>query len=189
MSIIKSIILSILICFSLSGCVGVLVAGAATGAVVNDTRSIPELEKDTRISHNVSMVLTRNKDLQTSHIVVASFYQMIFIGGEAPAEKFKNLAENLTMKVPGVRRVYNQITIGPNNSLKNQAVDTWLTTKVKTSMLARSGLRSGAFKVLSEKGVVFLMGEVSHEQANLAVDVARRINGVKRVVKLFKYTD
>ncbi len=186
---IKNIILAVSLCLSLSSCVGVFVAGAATGAVINDSRSFSELEKDTRISHDVSMILTRNKKLQTSHIVVASFYEMGFIGGEVPAEKFKALAEHLTIKVPGVRRVYNQITIGPNNSLKNQATDTWLTTKIKTSMLAKSGLRSGAFKVISENGVVFLMGEVSHEQANLAVDVARRTQGVDSVVKLFKYTD
>jgi osmotically-inducible protein OsmY len=186
---IKSIILAISLCLSLSSCVGVFVAGAATGAAINDSRSFSELEKDTRISHDVSMVLTREPKLKTSHIVVASFYQMVFIGGEVPIASFKSLAERLAIKVPGVRRVYNQITIGPNNTLKNQAKDAWLTTKIKTSMLAKSGLKSGAFKVLSENSVVFLMGEVSHEQANLAVDVARRIEGVDRVVKLFKYTD
>ena len=56
-------------------------------------------------------------------------------------------------------------------------------------MLAKSGLHSGAIKVVSEKGAVYLVGNITHEQANLAVDVARRISDVKRVVKLFKYKD
>jgi osmotically-inducible protein OsmY len=177
-------------CLSLSGCVGALVAGAASGgAVVNDIRSLKEMEKDTRISHDVSMTLTRHKPLKTSHIVVSSFYQMVLLAGEVPDAKLKSLAEKLTLKVPGVRRVYNQIEIGPNASLKDQAKDAWLTTKVKSSMLAKSGLHSGAIKVISEKGVVYLVGLITHEQANLAVDVARRISGVKRVVKLFKYKD
>lgn len=179
-----------LICFNLSGCVGAIVAGAASsGAVINDSRGVRQIEKDTRVGHDVGVVLTRHKSLKTSHIVVSSFYQMVLLAGEVPNEKLKNVAEKLTLKVPGVRRVYNQITIGPNNSLKGQALDAWLTTKVKSSMLTKSGLRSGAFKVVSEQGVVFLMGDVTHEQANLAVDVARRIDGVVRVVKLFKYKD
>lgn len=178
------------ICCITSGCVGFVVAGAtATGAIINDSRSLTEMEKDAKVSHDISMVLTRNKKLKTSHIVVSSFYQMVFLGGEVPKSSLKAYAEQLTLKVPGVRRVYNQITVGPNNSLKEQAIDAWLTTKVKSAMLAKSGLRSGGFKVLSEASVVYLMGEVSHEQANMAVDVARRIEGVKRVVKLFKYTD
>ena len=182
--------LASILCLALSGCVGAIVAGTATsGAVINDSRSLNEMEIDTRISHDAGLILTRDPKLKTSHIVISSFYQMVFLGGEVPSESLRAYAETLTLKVPGVKRVYNQITVGPNNSMKGQALDTWLTTKVKTSMLAKSGLRSGGIKVISEKAVVFLMGEVSHDQANLAVDVARRVDGVDRVVKLFKYTD
>lgn len=178
------------IILSLSGCVGAIVAGAASsGAVINDARSINEIEKDTKISHDVGLVLTRDESLKTSHIVVSSFYQMVLLAGEVPEVSLKAYAEKLTLKVPGVKRVYNQINVAPNASIKDQAEDAWLTTKVKTSMLAKSGLSSGSFKVISEKGTVYLVGYVSNEQANLAVDVARRISGVKRVVKLFKYKD
>lgn len=174
----------------LAGCVGALVAGAATtGAVVNDARSLDEMEKDTRISHEVGRILTRHKALKSSHIVVSSFYQMVFLGGEVPKPALKQLAETLTLKVPEVVRVYNQIEVGANNSLKGQAHDTWITANAKTRMLARPGLRSGGIKVITEKGVLYLLGKVSHDQANLAVDEARRVQGVKRVVKLFKYTD
>lgn len=188
--IMKKLMVSLLICLNLTGCVGALVAGvASSGAVINDSRSFKQIEKDTKISHDVGVLLTRKKALKSSHIVVSSFYQMVILAGEVPKQDLKEQAETLTLKVPGVRRVYNQITIGPNCSLKDQALDAWLTTKVKSSMLTKSGLHSGAFKVVSEQGVVFLMGEVTHEQANLAVDVVRRIAGVVRVVKLFKYKD
>lgn len=193
MPIIRKLILSATLCAGLtsglSGCMGVVAAGAATGAVINDSRSFQEMERDTKVSHDVSMVLTRDKKLKSSHIVVSSFYQMVFLGGEVPKPQLKAYAEKLTLKVAGVRRVYNQIEVAPNNSLKGQAEDAWLTTKVKAAMLTKSGLKSGGIKVLSERDVVYLMGKVTHEQANLAVDVARRIDGVEKVVKLFKYTD
>ncbi len=174
----------------LTGCFGALFAGAATsGAVINDSRSITEMERDTKVSHDVSMVLTRDPKLKKTHIVVSSFYQMVFLGGEVPTQNLVTYAEQKALKVPGVRRVYNQIKVAPNNSIKGQAEDAWITTKVKTSMLAKSGLKSGGFKVITERRVVYLIGAVSHDQANLAVDVARRIDGVERVVKLFKYRD
>ena len=186
----KTLLGTTALCIALSGCVGVLVAGAASsGAVISDARSFKEIEKDARISHDVGIVITRYKPLKTSHIVVSTFYQMVLLAGEVPEAKLKSLAEKLTLKVPGVRRVYNQITISPNSTLKDQALDAWLTTKVKSSMLTKSGLNSGGIKVISEKGVVYLMGHLTNEQANLAVDVARRIDGVERVVKLFKYQD
>ena len=181
---------ALIIILSLSGCVGAIVAGAASsGAVINDSRSIKEMEKDTKISHDVSLVLTRDDSLKTSHIVVSSFYQMVLLAGEVPEAPLKAYAEKLTLKVPGVKRVYNQINVGSNASIKEQAEDAWLTTKVKTSMLAKLGLNSGSIKVISEKGSVYLVGYICNEQANLAVDVARRISGVKKVVKLFKYKD
>ena len=177
-------------CWILSGCVGAVVAGATTsGAIINASRSMTELEKDTKVSHDVREGLTDNDKLQDCHIVVSSFYQMLFIGGEVHSQNQKQLAEKLTLNVPGVKRVYNQITIAPNNSLKGQTLDTWITTKVKTSMLAKSGLQSGGIKVITEKRVVYLMGQISHDQANLAVDVARRTEGVEKVVKLFDYVD
>lgn len=173
----------------LTSCVAVVAGAAAGGAVVNDSRSIEQLETDTRLSHELGLTLTRNPELKSSHIVVSVFSSMVFIGGEASSEKAKALAETLVLKHAGVKRVYNEITISDNNSLQGQAVDAWITTKVKTLMLARKGLRSGSIKVITEKSVVYLMGEVTHHQANLAVDVARRVDGVDRVVKLFKYTD
>ncbi len=173
----------------LPSCVAVVAGAAAGGAVVNDARSINQMEKDTRISHELGVLLTRRSELKTSHIVVSVFDNMVFIGGEVPDEKLRRLAEELVISHPGVKRVYNEIQVGPNNTFQDQALDAWLTTKVKTKMLARGGLRSGSIKVITEKSQVYLMGTVTHHQANLAVDVARRIEGVERVIKLFKYTD
>lgn len=178
--------------FLLTSCVSAVLVGAAVGAggaIVNDKRSITTMTEDTRIMHELSIAIIKNSEFRTSHIVLSAFENMLFLGGQVPEARLKRLAETLALRHPDVKRVYNEITVGPNTTLTQQSTDTWITTKVKTMMLARSGLKSGSIKVITEQGVVYLMGEVSHDQSNLAVDVARRVNGVKKVVKLFKYTD
>lgn len=178
--------------FLLTSCVSAVLVGAAVGAggaIVNDKRSITTMTEDSRIMHELSMAIIKNSEFRTSHIVLSAFENMLFLGGQVPEARLKRLAETLALRHPDVKRVYNEITVGPNTTFTQQSTDTWITTKVKTMMLARSGLKSGSIKVITEQGVVYLMGEVSHDQSNLAVDVARRVNGVKKVVKLFKYTD
>ncbi len=180
----------IVISLLLSGCgAAILAGGVAGGAIVNDSRGVGTIESDVRTSHELGIALTRRKSLKTSHIVVSSFNHMIFLGGEVPNPYLKNLAERIVLKHPKVKRVYNEIKVGPNATIKEMALDAWITSNVKAMMLTRGGLRSGSFKVITERGVVYIMGYVSHEQANLAVDVARRVEHVKKVVRLFKYTD
>lgn len=184
------LLVSLFMATLLSGCVGAVVAGAAgAGAVINDSRSFAQMGKDTRISHDIGQILTNKESLKTSHIVVSSYKGMVFLGGEVPKPALKRQAEGLALKVANVKRVYNQIEIAPNSSIKQMGIDAWITANIKTRMLARKGLHSGSMKVLTEKGVVYLLGDVSHDQANLAVDVARRVDGVTRVVKLFDYRD
>ena len=65
--------------------------------------------------------------------------------------------------------------------------DAWLTTKTKTAMLAAKGLHSAQIKVVTENSVVYLMGLVNHQQANLATSVARRVSGVRKVIRVFQY--
>lgn len=174
----------------LGGCAAaVLAGGAAGGSIINDKRSLKTIESDYRVSHELGMALTRDKALKTSHLVVSSFEHMVFLGGEVPKASLKSYAERVVLKHPKVRRVYNQIQVAPNNSLKQQAIDAWVTANVKGRMLAKSGLHAGSIKVITENGVVYLMGRVGRDQANMAVDIARRVDNVKKVVKLFNYAD
>ena len=82
-------------------------------------------------------------------------------------------------------RVYNEITIRKPISLWQRSQDAWITTKVKTEMLAKKDLHSTQIKVVTENSVVYLMGMLTPQQAELATDVARRIDGVREVVKEF----
>ena len=84
-------------------------------------------------------------------------------------------------------RVYNEITVGPATTRWQRTKDAWITTKVKSELLAKPGLHSTEIKVVTENGVVYMMGKLSHRQADMATDVERKVDGVRTVVKVFEY--
>lgn len=185
-------ILVLLMGFSiLQGCVVPFVAGAAASAVViNDRRNVQTMSDDQQIHYTAYHEIMADTSLTTgSHIVVEVFDRNVLLVGEAPTEDVRDRVEALVHALPKVRRVYNQITIGPAASATELSQDSWITTKVKTQMVATKGLHSSQIKVITENGSVYLMGIVTHDQAQLAVDVTRHIAGVQRVVKLFEYTN
>ncbi len=185
----KTIMLAI-VSTLLCSCAGVVLLGAAaTGLVVYDKRSLQEMDVDYTINNDVRVALQQEERLSSSHWVVDSFNQIVFLGGQTPTGANRMLAESIARKIKGVKRVYNEMTVGANSSMKQRAKDSWLLSEINARMLARKGLKSGSIKVIVENGVVYLMGAVSHDQANLAVDIARHIEGVRRVVKIFQYTD
>lgn len=189
----KNIIIIILLSLSLQGCI--FVAGAAAGAagiaVVYDHRKIAQIAEDQRISKAIYDKFQADPQLSspTTHIAICTFNNVVLLTGQTTAPSLAQKAEALARDTAGVNRVYNQITIkGPSSSL-TRASDSWLTTKIKTQLLATKGLHSGSIKVVSENGNVYLMGVVTHEQADIAVSVAREVSGVQRVIKVFQYKD
>ncbi|MDF1678497.1 MAG: BON domain-containing protein [Legionellaceae bacterium] len=169
-----------------SGCVVGLVA-AATGLVVYDRRSVVMIERDARIFHLVHTEIVTNPQFDESHIGVTSFNQVVLLTGQTPKASLRELAEKVAKKTPKVRRVYNEITIDEPISFADRSKDTWITGEVRTKLLRKKDLESGSIRVVTENAVVYLMGIATPEQANLAVDVARQIKGVRKVVKVFQY--
>lgn len=175
-----------LCCFLLSGCVAMVVVGTA-GMVVYERRTMVMIEKDMRIFHLLRKALVSDPRFEDSHIVVTSFNQVVLLTGQTTMESLRTVADKMAQNTPHVRRVYNEITLGISSSLAQQSEDLWITGQVRSLMLTQKGLESGSIRILTENGVVYLMGIVSHEQANLAVGVARKVKGVRRVVKIFQY--
>ena len=95
--------------------------------------------------------------------------------------------EKLAQTVPRIKRIYNEIIIRSPESAITEASDAWITTKVKTRMLSAKGFRSGKIKVITENGIVYLMGKITKQQADMAADITRRTSGVQKVVKVFSY--
>lgn len=189
----KTIYLSLLLAalVNLQGCAIVAIGAASavtTAAVVNDQRSLQTITDDKNIEFTASDRISKNTALsQNSHIVVVSFDHGVLLAGQVPSEEARGRVESMIQALPKVARVYNELEISAPTSPTVQSNDIWITTKVKTMMLETKNLKSGQIKVVTENGSVYLMGIVSHHQARLASDVARRVDGVKRVVTLFEY--
>jgi osmotically-inducible protein OsmY len=124
-----------------------------------------------------------------SHIEVTVFNNIVLLTGEAPTLELKQKAEEQAKKEQGVVRVYNQISVeGPTSTLTHTS-DAWITTKIKSKMLANDELKSSSIKVVTENGAVYLIGVVSQQQADVAVNIARHVSGVQKVVKVFQYNN
>lgn len=183
---VKTICLGLIILF-LTGCVAAVVAGAATGLVVYDRRSVTMIERDARIFHVIHTAIVTDPQFNNAHIDVSSFNQVVLLAGETPSASLRMLAEKIAQKTPNVRRVYNQVVIAQPSLLTERSKDALLTGEVRTRLLTRKGLESGSIRVVTENQVVYLMGIATPEQADLAVGVAREVSGVRKVVKLFQY--
>lgn len=177
---------------SLQGCI--FVAGAAAGAaaiaMVYDHRTIENSIQDTKIANAIVNKLRTVPALkEDSHIEVTVFNRIVLLTGETPNVEWRQQAEEIAKSVPDVARIYNQLTVeGPTSTLTRTS-DSWITTKIKSQMLATEDLKSSTIKVITENGVVYLMGMVSREQADIAVDIARQVSGVQKVVKIFQYSN
>lgn len=183
---IRSIIF-LLVSTLLTGCVAAVVAGAAVGMVGYDRRSVATIETDARIFHKAHTTIVKDPRFQESRIVVSSFNKVVLLVGQAPSASLRALAEKIAQNTPYVTRVYDEISVDYPITITQQTKDTWITSQVRSLMLAQNGLESGSIRIVTENGVVYLMGQATHEQANLAVYVARQVNGVKKVVKVFQY--
>lgn len=125
--------------------------------------------------------------LRESRVKVISFNNIVLLIGQVPNEKLKNLAGQTAQDVLKVRQVYNELEIGPNASILIQSNDSWLTTKIKTSMMTNEAVIADRIKVNTEQRTVYLMGLVTPKMAQEAVSIAANTRGVSRVVKVFEY--
>ncbi len=116
--------------------------------------------------------------------LVVSYNGYVLIAGEVPTQDLKDEASNVVREIEGVRRIYNELVIGPKSTSGTEANDVWLTTKVKTALLTDSEVPSLRVKVVTENGVVYLMGLLATEEANRTAAAAADVDGVKRVVRL-----
>ena len=178
----------------LQGCAEVVVGGAAAGATVaHDRRTAGTFVDDEIIELKAAGKLSDDKEISSqTHINVTSYNTIILLSGEVPNEALRSRAAELVRPIAKVRQVHNELVIAAPSSLLSRTSDSWITTKVKTKLFGikdMPGFDASRVKVVSENGTVFLMGIVKRVEADAATDVARRVAGVQRVVKLFEYID
>lgn len=145
---------------------------------------------DQAISYKVSRALAKNPNFsKTSRVAVSTLHQNVLLIGQVPDLSLKQEAQTIAATVPNVRRIFNEITIGPPIDIYQQGRDSLVTLNVKSRLLATDTLRSGKIRVITENGVVYLMGVVTHAQGTDAAQIAANSTGVKGVIKTFEYTN
>lgn len=175
----------------LGGCVAAAVTATAAGAAVAvDKRTTGTMIDDEGIELKAMNAIASNKELaNNTHINVISYNNRALVVGEAPTDEMRQQAIDIVRSIPKVSHVYDEIIIAAPSSFMSRSSDTVITSKVKTRLLANGDVNGLDIKVVTEDGVVYLMGLVKREQGDKATQIARTTGGVQKVVKLFQYTD
>ena len=174
----------------LQGCVEMAVVGAGAAALAaGDRRSVGAQTEDTEIElRGESRISGRFGD--KAHINVTSYNRNVLLTGEAIDAATRAQAEGVVREIPNVRGVVNAIQVAGVSSYTARANDSYLTSKVKARFIDNGGsFSANQVKVVTEGSVVYLLGLVTHKEADAAVEIARTTGGVQKVVRVFEYID
>lgn len=125
----------------------------------------------------------------STHVIVVSFNGTVLLAGQVPDAALRGKAADVVKELFGVKRIHNELSVAGNTSAMVRSSDTWITAKVKTALITSSEIQSLRVKVLTENGVVYLMGLLTKSEAERVVDAASSIYGVQKVIRLFEYID
>lgn len=128
-------------------------------------------------------------DLKSAPISVTSYNRVVLLTGQVRNNELREMASKTVANMRQVRQVHNELTIQAPISFLGDTNDAWLTTKIKSKFTFNKGVRANRMKVVTESGVVYLMGLVPRAEAEKAADIARRTSGIQKVVLAVEYTD
>ncbi len=175
----------------LQGCAAMIVAGAATGAVVaQDRRTVGSIVDDEAVEVKAAAGIAADNQLKgQAHINVTSMNGIVLLSGEAVSAEVRDRVLSQVRPIPSIRRIHNEIRIAPPSAFGNRSRDTWYTTKVKSRLLFTRDLDSTRIKVVTENTTVYLMGLVTQREGDIAANSAAQVSGIGGVVKLFEFID
>lgn len=191
-SIHKSLRLALLAaaCLSATGCALPLIAAgtgvAVTAMTVSDRRTLGAQTDDQSIEIRASSRI--EKEIRDSGgISVTSYNRKVLLTGQVLDEKARQTAESIVSRLDNVRSVQNELKVSARAGLRTAASDFAITARVKSAFIDSKPLQSNTFKIVTESGVVYLMGIVTHTEGEIAAAQAARVSGVLRVVTVFEY--
>jgi osmotically-inducible protein OsmY len=172
---------------TLSACAPLLLGGAAVGSalMVTDRRTsgtqLDDQSIELKAGNRVSQVLG-----DRGHVNLTSYNRVVLITGEVPTDADKTAVEQAVQRVENVRSTVNELVVAGASSLAARSSDTIITSKVKATYVDAKDLQANAFKVVTERGHVYLMGRVTEREATRAANLAAGIGGVQKVVRVFE---
>jgi osmotically-inducible protein OsmY len=168
---------------------GILFVGLLTGCA-NDPgkRTVGVVIDDQGLEWTVGPEI-RNSDpgFKGAHIVVVSYNGVVLLAGQVASEALKEKAAEVAQSLNSVRKVHNELTVSGPISFASRTNDSWLTSKVKSRLIWADEAYGRKTKVVTENGVVYLMGLLTREQADNAVAVTSKVYGVEKIVRVFEY--
>ena len=170
----------------LSACAPLILGGAAMGALVATDRrtSGAQLEDEGIELRSIGRI---NENLgDRVQVSVTSYNRQVLLSGQVPSAQDKQLVEQIVSRVDNVRLVANELAVLGSSSLTQRSSDALITGKVKAAMVDSKDLFANAFKVVTERGIVYLMGRVTQREADRATAIARSTGGVQKVVRLLE---
>ncbi len=174
----------------MSGCAPLIIGGAATAAVaMSEDRRSSGVFVDDENNENRALLKVKTRYGGQVHVNITSYNRQVLITGEAASEDVKRGVEEEVTSVPGIKRIFNEMSVGPQAGVISVSNDTRLTAIVKTRFLEANRFQANHVKVVTENGVVYLMGIVKRSEADAAAQLASTTSGVARVVRLFEYLD
>ncbi len=182
----RALLASLAISGVLGGCVAAVGGAVAGGAMMAvDRRTTGAQVDDQTIELRASNAVTAAIGTR-GNVSATSYNRVVLLTGQVPTEADRAQVEAVVAKVENVRAVVNELAVGPNSSLTQQSSDTLVTGKVKAAFIDAKELQMASIKVVTERGVVYLMGRVTDTEANIAANAARSVGGVQKVVKVFE---
>ena len=172
---------------TLTACAPFVFGGAAMGAMVaTDRRTSGAQLEDEGIELRAAGRIRENLGDRV-HVNITSYNRQVLITGEAPNAQDKQLVEQIVSRVENVRAIVNELSVLGNTSLTQRSSDSLITGKVKAAMVDAKDVSANAFKVVTERGTVYLMGRVTQREAARATDITRGVGGVQKVVRVFEF--
>ena len=171
---------------ALTGCVPALVVAGAAGTtlVATDRRSVGAQADDESIELKIANgVNTRDR----VHVNATSYNGIVLLSGEVPDQETLSSIGGMARSTERVRAVHNELAVGPVTSISARTNDTYITSKVKSRFVEANKFSATHVKVVTERGTVYLMGIVRHDEGDAAGQITSTTSGVVRVVKLFEY--
>lgn len=172
---------------SLAACAPLVIGGGAVmGAMVAvDRRTTGTQVEDEGIEMRTASRI-REALSENAHVNVTSYNRQVLLTGEVPSAADSQKAEQIALAVENVRSVVNDLGVMPSSSLSQRSKDTFITGKVRASLVDAKDLSANAFKVVTERNVVYLMGRVTPREAKRSAEIARGVDGVSKVVRVFE---
>jgi len=169
----------------LQGCFPLAVTGVGAAALMaSDRRTTGTYIEDEGIEWKV---IGKVRSFAGAHVNATSFNRRVLLTGQAPNEDARKQLEEAVRSIENVKEVTNELQVAGASSIASRGNDALVTSNVKARMVNNGKFSPQHVKVITEAGVVYLMGVVSPQEGDAAVEIARTTSGVNRVVKVFEY--